>query len=338
MKTLKYFITITAITMFSACAGADRNGAPNTDNSKKEKESGGFTIAPHDEQETGPGNVLLDSTSSIDPWANKNPGPNFMSSSASIINRKDSLHKFIRTADIKFKVKQVIAATYRIEEIVRRHGGYVSYTNLQSLINYVTTTPVSADSSLEATWFTIVNNMVLRVPDEHLDTTLKDLAPLVGFLDFRTIKAADVSLQLLANQLSQKRLKKYNERMTDAIDDKGKKLRETTDGEENLLSRQEQQDNALIAALTMQDQIEMSTINLNIYQRSTLKRELIPNDKNMEAYEPGLGSRIAEGLHTGWRGIEAILIFFARIWGLIAVIVITFIVYRRYLKGFMKRK
>src|SRR5688572_5416462 len=40
-----------------------------------------------------------------------------VSSSAAAVS-KDTSRKFIRTADLKFKVKNVIKATYRIEDIV----------------------------------------------------------------------------------------------------------------------------------------------------------------------------------------------------------------------------
>ena len=43
-----------------------------------------------------------------------------VSSSAAVENKKDSTHKFIRTAELKFKVKSVIKSTYNIEDITAR--------------------------------------------------------------------------------------------------------------------------------------------------------------------------------------------------------------------------
>lgn len=45
-----------------------------------------------------------------------------VSSLAAVENNKDTLHKFIRTADLKFKVKDVIKSTYNIEEVTNREG------------------------------------------------------------------------------------------------------------------------------------------------------------------------------------------------------------------------
>src|SRR5688572_3224375 len=58
------------------------------------------------------------------------------SSNAAVVGKADSTHTFIRTADIKFKVKDVKQSTFDIEDLVSRHGGYITYTNLSSTISY----------------------------------------------------------------------------------------------------------------------------------------------------------------------------------------------------------
>ena len=44
----------------------------------------------------------------------------------------DTTHRFIRTADLRFRVKNVIKATLRIEDIVGAHHGWVAKTELRS--------------------------------------------------------------------------------------------------------------------------------------------------------------------------------------------------------------
>jgi hypothetical protein len=256
----------------------------------------------------------------------------YVSSSAAVETGKDSTRKFIRTADLKFKVRSVIDATYRIEDITGKSGGFVTYTNLNSTIDNKTITAISADSSLETTYFTVANSMVLRVPNRMLDSTLKAIAVLIDYLDFRVIKAEDVGLQILSNQLEQQRLARHEKRLTSAIDSRGRKLEETTTAEENLLNRQGESDAAGIANLSLQDQIQFSTINLSIYQRQAVTRELIANDRNIEEYEPGIGSKLLEALKVGWKALEAVVIFLARLWALILFGIIVYIIYRKYVR------
>lgn len=255
-----------------------------------------------------------------------------ISSSAAVETNNDDKRRFIRTADLKFKVKNVIKSTYNIEKITANHGGFVTSTNLTSSKNGVTTTAISADSLLETTYYTISNTLTLRVPNAKLDTTLKDISGNIDFLDYRIIKANDVALQLMANELTQKRNAKNEQRLTNAIDNRGKKLKETTSAEELLLRKQEQSDEAKIANLALEDQISFSTINLIIYQRPSIKREIISNNKNIEEYKPGIGSRMLEAVKMGWFILEAIVLFIINIWSLLVIAVICFLAVRWFRK------
>ena len=253
-----------------------------------------------------------------------------VSSSAAVENGKDSSRKFIRTADMKFKVKNVYTATNRIEDIVSREGGFVTYTNLNSSIYRTSDVAISADSSLETTYYRVQNTITLRVPNTRLDTTLRSIAILIDYLDYRTIKAEDVALQILSNKLTQKRLIKHEHRLTDAIDQRGKKLRETTDAEENLYAKQEQADNAVISNLALNDEIAYSTIHLDIYQRQTIKRELISNDRNIDEYQPNFVSKVIDSLKYGWGILEALLLFLTKLWGLFVLALVLYFLVKKY--------
>ncbi len=247
-----------------------------------------------------------------------------ISSSAAVENNKDPERKFIRTADVKFKVTSVVNTTTDIENICTAQGGFVIYTNLSSNIDDHTETPISADSILETTHYTVTNTMTLRVPNTKLDTTLKDIAKSVDYLDYRIIKADDVSLQILANDFTQKRATNNYRRITNDIENNRKKLSETTDAEEIVLSKQEQADNAKIANLSLNDQIKYSTVNLSIYQRQGIKRAIIFNENNIEKYEIGFGYKLLEGLSFGWNLLKAFFVVLSKLW---SVLLCGFLIY-----------
>ena len=253
-----------------------------------------------------------------------------VTSSASVENKNDSTHRFIRTADLKFRVKSVIKSTNYIEEITARQGGFVTYTNLTSNVDDFESKSVSRDSILITTRYTVTNSIILRVPNTRLDTTLKEIAKNIDFLDYRIIKADDVALQLLSNSLTMKRSSRNQARLTNAINNRGKKLNETTAAEELLLNKQEQADNAQLSTLSLQDKLNFSTINLTIYQRQTIKHDLIPNDDNNKKFEPGLGTKIVDALSMGWNILESVLVFIISLWGLITLAIVVFLFYRIY--------
>lgn len=254
----------------------------------------------------------------------------FISSSAAVENSNDTTRKFIRTADLKFKVKNVINSTYDIEGIATRQNGFVEYTNLSSNIDYVNNTAVSADSSLETTYYTVTNSIIIRVPNTQLDTTLKEISRNIEFLDHRIIKAQDVALQILTNSLTKSRTAKTEARLKSAIDNRGKKLEETTNAEELLINKQEQSDKAEVSNLSLQDQINFSTIKLSIYQRQAIKRELLSNNKNIDAYEPSFGNKFLESIKVGWSILESFIVSLTKLWALILFALLGYILYKAY--------
>jgi hypothetical protein len=252
-----------------------------------------------------------------------------VSSSAAVEQHKDSTRKFVRTAELKFKVKSVVKSTYDIEDITVRQGGFVTLTDLRSNIDKMETTHLSADSLLETTSYTVVNTLTLRVPTNRLDTTLKAIAKNIDYLDYRVIKADDVALQILTNNLTLKRSANNEKRLTNAIDERGKKLNETTNAEELLLSKQEQSDNAKIANLSLSDQLRYSTINLSIYQRPAVKREVIANNKKIAEYEPGFFSQIWDSIKFGWSMIAAVIAFLFQLWAFALLGIIVYVIYKK---------
>ena len=251
-------------------------------------------------------------------------------SSSAAVEKKDSKQKFIRTADIKFKVKNVVKSTYAIENAVQKFGGFVTYTNLQSTIQDQIKTKVSQDSTLETTKFTVENNITIRVPNTQLDTVIKSIAKQIDFMDFRIIKADDVSLKLLSNQLSQKRSANTEKRVEKAIDEKGKKINDIMEAENTLANQKESHDNHKIEQLSMQDQINFSTITLQLYQKETIKQEVTASEKNNNSYKPNLGIQIVDSLKSGWYILEGIFVFLLQLWPFILIGWGGYYLYKKY--------
>ncbi len=253
--------------------------------------------------------------------------PAAVSSSAAVEAGSDTNRKFIRTAELRFRVPDVITTTYKIEDICKRNGGFVTYTNLTSSVDYEENKSVSIDSTLYITHFTINNSMTLRVPNTELDTTLKQLAPLIDFLDYRIIKATDVGLDLLSNRLTQQRVQKHDSRISKATDSKKSSLTDVTTASESILYSQEKADQALLSNLTLKDQISFSTVNLQLYQRSSVKYSLVANQKNIKAYEPGFWTNAYEAVQIGFDVFLLFILFLLKIWWLILLAGIAFFVY-----------
>jgi hypothetical protein len=253
-------------------------------------------------------------------------------SSSAAVEKEGSNRKFIRTADLKFKVKNVIKSTYAIENITNNFGGFVTYTNLQSTILDKYETKVSQDSTLETTHYNVENSITIRVPNKRLDTVIKSIAKQIDFLDYRIIKADDVSLKILSNQLSQQRSTNNEKRIEKAIDTKGKKINDVMDAENVLANQKEQKDNTKLENLSIQDQINFSTLTIQIYQNKSVKQEMSANTKDYNYYKPNIGLRILDSLKSGWYVLLNIIVFIIEIWWLLLFCIGGFILYKKFNK------
>lgn len=253
-------------------------------------------------------------------------------SSSAAVQKKGDNRKFIRTADLKFKVKNVPQATYAIENATSQFGGYVSYTNLQTIVSDQFETKISQDSILETTKFSVENNITIRVPNTKLDTLLKVISKQIAFLDYRLIKADDVSLQMISNQLAQNRKTDHQKRLEKAIDSKGKKLNDISNTEKELSNEKEQSDVTKIENISLQDQVNFSIVKLEIYQGESIKQERLANNRNKSDYQTNIGIQILDALKNGWYILKEIIIFIFNIWPFFLISGISFIVYKKYLR------
>jgi hypothetical protein len=153
------------------------------------------------------------------------------------------------------------------------------------------------------------------------------IAKQIDFLEYRIIKADDVSLQMMSNQLTQNRTENQEKRLEKAIDTKGKKLNEVLAAEENLNTKKEQKDNSKIENLSLQDQVNFSTLTLQIYQRETIKEEMIANAKT---YRQDFGSKILDGLISGWYVIEGLIAVVAQLWSVIFIGIGGYFIFKKY--------
>lgn len=245
-----------------------------------------------------------------------------ISSDASQESKPDST-KFIRTADIRFKVNDVQQTTTRIEDIIRKNKGYVAYTHLASTTENTDQQQVSKDSNLVVTYYTVSNTITIRVPNYLLDTTLREIGADVVFLDHRTIKADDVSIPYLENQLGQRR---YNGSKPKFV--AGAKQKDVNDTKVLSIYQQELQDEYYIANKRLDRDIRYSVVTMELYQSPILHREMVSRPVELKAYHAGLWGRIGDSLQQGWYIFEDFIVFIIRLWGLILVGVLAFWVIR----------
>jgi hypothetical protein len=228
--------------------------------------------------------------------------------------KADSNRAFVRTADLSFKVKDVKNATFDIERIVSEHNGYVTSSILESDVNYKNSLRVSKDSMLNIINYTVHNNIIMRIPNTELDKTLTEIAGLIDYLDYRKIKADDVTKEFQAAKLSENRFANHKKRLEKAIDGKGKKLDQMVEAENELLVKQEWADNSKLNTMELAHDVSYSTVSINIYQKETTKKEAYAYTLPSEPYTPNFGSKFLTSVSDGASVFGEIILFFVKLW------------------------
>lgn len=215
---------------------------------------------------------------------------------------KDSNRKFIKTVDMEFRVKNVEQATYHLERLAVDMGGFVAHSHLASQQQYTDTKPISKDSVLESIFYVVRNDLQIRVPDKQLDSTLRQIAKWVEYLDHRTIDAQDVSIDLLANKLNQ-------EDATEALSDAN--ARKNVD---EVLAAKQSKSQSRVENLRLNDRVKFSTISLHFYQREAVYRTKAANIENIKAYRPGFFSRLGDAFAYSWELLQDLVLGFFQTW------------------------
>ena len=235
--------------------------------------------------------------------------------------------KFIKTAETKFLVGNVRKASDNIEDLAAKYSGYLTYSHLQNRESDQSRMEINRDSVLISKQIIVENQIDLRIPNENLDSLVRELNKLILFLDYRIVKMDEITFNLLANQKASERLKIYDTRQKKHIDTKASKLKETTNAEENVLNRQIQADQLEVENLALADQVKYCRLTIFIYQKPIYYKEIqvLPNT---ESFRPNFFSRILDALIDGWIIFEYILVFLFRIWWLFVLFAAGFVAYK----------
>jgi hypothetical protein len=322
IKIMKIFrnmaIALAVVTVISGCSGKQAEDKQNVFNERSSE----ATETDYDEAEYSAAEEktpsLAGKTSQKDQTSSDQGLEYVISSSAATDNPNiDENRKIIRRADLQFRVQNVAAATYSVENIAVKFGGWVSYSNLFSQELSREQIKVSEDSSLVLSRYVVRNSIIIRTPYTSLDTTLKSLVPLIEYLDYRVINAEDVTFNLMAEKLKQKRLDEYNARMQKHTVEKPAKLQDLTEAERQILQQKERADEAYLKEMKLMDDIMYSIITIEMYETEKTEQYLIANPEILHKFKPGFGTRLLSSLKTGWIIIQEVILAVMNLWSLI---------------------
>jgi len=244
----------------------------------------------------------------------------------------DSERKFIRTASMNFRVKDVYQSANAIEDVVAGLGGFVVQNNIASRVQGSQRRPIGDGKLMELTEYTVQGDLIVRVPSAKTQEFLRAIANQIAFLDQRNFAARDAQFDMLRKQLEYNRNQETQEELGQAIRDGGK-LSQRTEAIDARNESKAARDEAKVQKKEFDDQVAFSTVNLSIYQLPNIvETEVKDIDAVFRQNRPGFFDRLAEAAIGGWDRLLDWSIGAIEIWPFWIVVAAIALVLRRVLK------
>lgn len=250
---------------------------------------------------------------------------NAIGSSLTSGSRPSPQDRFVRFAEIRFRAKDVGKTTAEIEKAAVFLGGYVESSELTNEKERVEETSLSPDSTLETTYFTVRSDIWLRIPVQHLDSSLALICQKSEVLELKKVTAENIGIDYLAQQLEENRSVEQVRR----IESGAKGNKGNLKAENNRYQLLSQRDQAWIEQMHMEEKINLCKVHITMYQRTSRRTEVLANSKNVEAFKPGFFSQLGEAFSEGGNWAKELVLILAKIWVFILIAAISIFVAKR---------
>lgn len=231
--------------------------------------------------------------------------------------------KRIKTADISCRVQDVTAATTKLEKLVTSLDGIVVESHLRNDAQEQHEYPYSADSVKRVQLYTPISTLTLKVPVAHLDSVVHTLTGMASYIDHRTLRDNDVTLQYLGNELKNAAVIK-DERVTGHT---------KKDSELDVREYSEEKKTAFIerriANLGILENVAYSTITVQLFQPQVADVQIAVNPASFT--RAGFGTETATAFRTGVEVMRSIFIFLLQLWPLWIIAILLWFGYKRLL-------
>ncbi len=237
---------------------------------------------------------------------------------------ENGTEKMTKTADMRFRVKDVQQTKQKLSETLRKQGGLVMEFSINSAIKNTEKVKFSADSLKEITSYQTDGYMVARVPAEHLDELTNDIAGMAIFVDNQSLKMEDRSLSYIENRLKAENRQQAVVQINKVASKKSPNVKSALVIKDDYVDRK-------IQNLAIDQQVKYSTITLNFYQDHSVKSIIVAND-NIYDYKPSFFRRLGLNLADGWMYFKELVLLLSKFWMFIVAGFTAFLVIRYYAK------
>jgi len=227
--------------------------------------------------------------------------------------------KLVKTADIRFKVKDVRQTSEQVAALTASCNGTVIHHFINSVASDSANIRKSDDSLLKVTVLNTTAEMTVKIPPAKMEDFVNQVARMGIRVNNLKMEISDKSLAYLATRL---KLKNQKELVNNQKTGRGN-LKDP----DNLLAFKNNMVDQQLSNLRTDDSVKNSTITLSFYESSIVHRELIANP-DLSAYNLPVTTQLGMSLKNGWEKFVEVIVALANLWVLLPIAVGVWLVLR----------
>ncbi|WP_114941679.1 DUF4349 domain-containing protein [Mucilaginibacter endophyticus] len=229
--------------------------------------------------------------------------------------------KLVKTADMRFKVKNVQQTGDAIAALTTRDGGMVMHHQMQAEVEKAEDIRVTNDSVKRVSALRTNADMTVKVPSEKLESFMTEVAHMGMYVTLRKMDIEDRTLDYLSEKL------KLRNRQ-DLVDQQ-KKVKVVIKNPVNVMLLKDDMVDQQIGNMRTDEAVKYSIVTLSFYQSNFINQEMIAND-DPSAYQLPFVNRLAIALNNGWQLFVELILGLANLWVFIALGIGLWAMYRYY--------
>jgi|SRR5665213_3483033 len=218
--------------------------------------------------------------------------------------------KLVKTADMRFKVKNVQQTSEQIAALTTDYNGMMMHHQMGSTSERSIDIRISDDSVMRVTSFYTTADITVKVPSEKQDKFMNKVAGMGIYVNSRIMDITDKSLDYLSARLKLKSRKELVSQQK-----KGKVILKNP---ANVLLLKDEMTDQQISNRQIDDAVKQSVVSLSFYQSNTINKEVIAND-DPSAYNLSFLRRLGMAIENGWSLFADVIIGLINLWIFIGV-------------------
>ena len=213
--------------------------------------------------------------------------------------------KLVKTADMRFKVKNVQQTSEHITALATGYHGLVMHHQVGSSELRSMDIRKGDDSIIRITAFRTTADITVKIPSNKMEDFMNEVGRMGIYVNNRQLDVSDKSLEYLAARL------KFQSR--EELVSQQKKGKIIIKNPANVLLLKDDMVDQQIGNSQIDDEVKNSIVTLSFYQSNTIYKETIAND-DPAAYNLPFFKRLLGCIENGWVIFEELILGLANLW------------------------